>query len=58
MDLVPHQQTFHDMDAHLVAGLHDNLAYPFPHWALQSLIAVFCDPNDVESVVKSRMRRC
>jgi hypothetical protein len=36
-------------------GLHDNLAYPFPHWALRSLITVFFDPKDVEPTLKSRM---
>ena len=56
MDVVPRQHTFHDMGAPLISGLHDNLAYPFPHWARQSLITVFCDPKDVEPVVKSRVR--
>ena len=58
MDVVSRQHIFHGVDGNLVSGLHDNLLDPFPNWALQNLITVFCDPYDVEPVVKLRVRRC
>ena len=37
------------------ADLHDDFTDPFTHWTLQNLVAIFCDPHDVKSVVKSRL---
>ena len=34
----------------------DNFTNPFTHRTLQNLLAIFCDPLDVKSVVKSRVR--
>jgi hypothetical protein len=53
--MVAAQHAFHDMDAHFCTSLHDNLTYPLPHWTLQNLVTIFCDPHDVKSVVKSRV---
>jgi hypothetical protein len=36
--------------------LYDNLTDPLTHRTLQNLVAIFCDPHDVKSVVKSRVR--
>ncbi len=56
MDMVARQHTLHDVDTHFFAGLADDLTDTFAHRSLQNLVAVFCDPHDVESVVKSRVR--
>ena len=55
MHMISAQHTLHDMDPHFCASLHDNFTDPFTHWTLQNLAAIFCDPHDVKSVVKSRV---
>ena len=49
-------QTLYDMDPHFCSSLHDNFPDPFTHRTLQNLVAIFCDPHDVKSVVKSCVR--
>ena len=56
MHMVSAQHTLHNMDSHFCASLHDNLTDPFTHRTLQNLVPIFCDPHDVKSVVKSRVR--
>lgn len=55
MDVVACQNTLHDVHAHLFAALYDDLADPVAHRPLQNLVAIFCGPNDVEPVIKSRV---
>jgi hypothetical protein len=43
------------MDAHFGKGLHDTLADPLPHRALQNFAPKLCDPHDVKSVMELRM---
>ena len=56
MHMVSAQHTLHDMAPHFCASLYDNLTDPLTYRTLQNLVAVFCDPHDVKSVVKSRVR--
>ena len=55
-NVIARQYTAHDMNTHLIAGLDNNLADPFTHRTLQNLITGFFDPNDMEPVIKSRVR--
>lgn len=54
--MIARKNAFHDMNTHLVAGLANDFTNTFAHRSLQNLVAVFRDPNDVEPVVKSRVR--
>jgi len=54
--MVARQDPFDDMNAQFVARLDDKLANAGPHRTLQNLVAVFCCPHDVVSVIKSRVR--
>ena len=54
--MVTSQYAAHNVDAQFVASLPDDFPDPFAHRTLQNLVAVFCDPHDMEPVVKSRVR--
>ena len=54
--MVSAQHSLHDMDPYFCASLHDNFTNPFKHQTLQHLVAIFYDPHDVKSVVKSLVR--
>ena len=49
------QHTLHDMAPQFGAGLHDDFANAVTHRRLQNLVAIFCGPNDVKPLVKSRV---
>jgi len=54
--MIPRQHAAYDMDAKPDAGLTDDLAQTFTHPALQNLEPAFGHPDDVVTMVKSRMR--
>ena len=56
MDMVTRQHAAHDVDTHFGASLMDDLADTFALQTLQNFVTILCDPNDAESVVKSRVR--
>ena len=54
--MVSRQHAAYDVNAHFVTGLPDDLPDTFTHRTLKNRVAVFRDPNDMEPVVKSRVR--
>jgi len=54
--MIAGQYAAHDVDTHFRTGLTDNFADPFAHLDLQHLVAILCDPHDMEPAVKSRVR--
>ena len=55
MDMVARLHTLHNMDPQSGAGLHDDFADAVTDQPLQNFVAIFCGPNDVKPVVKSRL---
>jgi len=54
--MVSRQYAPYDVNAHFVTGLPNDLPDAFTHRTLKNRVAVFHDPNDMEPVVKSRVR--
>ena len=55
MDVVARQHTLYDMNRQLGVSLNDDFVNVVTHRLLQNLVAIFCGPNDVKPVVKSRV---
>ena len=55
MDMMSRRDPTRDIDAYFVLGLDDDFADPFLHRTLYNLVKIFRNPNDMESVVKSRV---
>ena len=49
------QDTFDDLDVHFRTGLANDLTQSFAHFAVQDLVAILGDPNDVKPVIEFGM---
>ena len=56
MDVISAQYTLHNVNTHLMACLGNYLTNSFTHGTLQHIMAIFCDPYDVEPVVDAYER--
>ena len=56
VDMIAGQNTFQDMNTQFVASLDDDFVDPLTHYAMQNLVAVPRRPDDMISMIKSRVR--
>ena len=56
VDMIPGQAAFDNMHPQFGAGLPNDLPQALAHRAMHDLVSIFCDPHDMEPMVKSRMR--
>lgn len=55
VDVIARQHALDDLHAHFTADLPDDVPHPLAQLALQHLVAILGDPDDVIAVVKNRV---